>query len=140
MMRKLGFNLLIGALGFVITFLTSSINNLYMTSLIRSFIAFVIWFLLSLVFKWIMGIMTTRPDDGTWEEGEIKSDTVMDQRGVRFDLTLPDDSEELNDLLKPKPESSIGGDHGFTPLNPPKLVSAQDPEQLAKAVRHLTEK
>jgi hypothetical protein len=140
MMRKLGFNLLIGALGFVITFLTSSINNLYMTSLIRSSIALVIWFLLSLVFKWIIGTMTTRPNDETWEEGEIKSDTVRDQRGVRFDLTLPDDSEELNDLLKPKPESSIEGEHGFMPLNPPKLVSAQDPEQLAKAVRHLTEK
>lgn len=140
MIGKLRFNLLIGGLGFVITFLTSSINNLLMTSLIRALGAFVLWFVLAIFFKWVLSIITSQPDDGPWGESEAESELAGDQRGTRFDLTLPDDTEELNDLLKPNPESSDKGDLGFTPLNPPKLVSAQDPEQLAKAVRHLTEK
>ncbi|OAB41359.1 hypothetical protein [Paenibacillus glacialis] len=137
-MRNMRFNLLIAGFGFILTFITSSLNNLYMTSLIRSSIAFVIWFLLAVVFRWVLGVMTTHADNDL--QGQIEAEQTSDQRGTRFDLTLPDDSEELNDLLTPKPESSIEGDTGFTPLNLPKLVSAQDPEQLAKAVRHLTEK
>lgn len=109
-----------------------------MTSLKRSLFAFIIWFLLAFIFRWVLGFMTSRADDELLIEGE--ADAESDQRGAHFDLTLPNDSEELNDLLKPRPEPSIGGDTGFTPLNLPKLVSAQDPEQLAKAVRHLTEK
>ncbi|WP_438350160.1 hypothetical protein ACP8HI_05700 [Paenibacillus sp. FA6] len=140
MIGKLRINLLIGALGFIITFLTSSINNLFMTSVIRALGAFAIWFVLAIVCKWVLSIMTSQPNDESWGEKEAESELVSDQRGTRFDLTLPNDTEELNDLLKPKPESSNGGDLGFMPLNPPKLVSAQDPEQLAKAVRHLTEK
>lgn len=109
-----------------------------MTSVIRALGAFVIWFVIAIVFKWILRMMTSQPDDSSVEESE--SELVGEQRGTRFDLTLPDDAEELNDLLKPNPEPSNGGEPGFTPLNPPKLVSAQDPEQLAEAVRHLTEK
>ena len=82
--------------------------------------------------------MTAQAEDKDEGDSEVELESV--QKGTRFDLTLPNDNEEINDLLKPKPESSTGDDTGFTPLNLPKLVSAQDPEQLAKAVRHLTEK
>ncbi|MEW4369261.1 hypothetical protein [Paenibacillus kandeliae] len=62
-------------------------------------------------------------------------------RGNRLDITSPDQDNELNDLLTPKPDNT-GGQEGFAPLDPPKLVSTkqQDPEELAKAVRHLTQK
>ncbi|OAB45090.1 hypothetical protein PBAT_14215 [Paenibacillus antarcticus] len=137
-MRNMRFNLLIAAFGFILTFITSSLNNLYMTSLIRSLLAFVIWFVLAFVFRWVLGLMTSHADNELQRQIEVEQSN--DQRGTRFDLTLPNDSEELNDLLTPRPESSVESDTGFTPLNLPKLVSAQDPEQLAKAVRHLTEK
>ncbi|AOZ94245.1 hypothetical protein [Paenibacillus crassostreae] len=137
-MGKLRINLMVGALGFVVTFLFTSINNLYMTSFIRALFAFAIWFILAVVFRWVIVITTSTSHAEADEESALES--THDQRGTHFDLKLPMDSEEINDLLKPKPESSNGGDTGFTPLNPPKLVSAQDPEQLAKAVRHLTEK
>lgn len=42
------------------------------------------------------------------------------------------------DLIHAESSSKENGD--FVPLNPPKLVSTKDPEELAKAVRHLTEK
>jgi hypothetical protein len=42
-------------------------------------------------------------------------------------------------MLKQKPEEGGEGVGGFTPLQPPKLVSMKDPEELAKAVRHLKE-
>ncbi len=108
-----------------------------MTSLIRSLIAFGIWLLLAFIFRWVLSVMTSGADNELQEQMETEQ---TNQRGTHFDLTLPNDSEELNDLLKPSPEPSKEGDTGFTPLNLPKLVSAQDPEQLAKAVRHLTEK
>ncbi|WP_346657570.1 hypothetical protein [Paenibacillus sp. YPG26] len=58
-----------------------------------------------------------------------------------LDLTTPDETEELNDLLKQKPDVPSEPSE-FSPLNPPKLVktSEQDPEEMAKALRHLTEK
>lgn len=55
-------------------------------------------------------------------------------------MTTPDENENLNELLKPKPDQTDEGNNGFAPLNPPKLVSNKDPEELAKAVRHLTDK
>ncbi|GAF09713.1 hypothetical protein [Paenibacillus pini] len=55
-------------------------------------------------------------------------------------MTIHDESNELNELLKPKPNSYQQDGNGFTPLDPPKLVTAKDPEELAMAVRHLTDK
>lgn len=137
-MKNIRFNLLVAVFGFVLTFITTSINNIYTTSLVRASIAFVIWFVIAFVFRWVLGVMTAQAEDKDEGDSEVELESV--QKGTRFDLTLPNDNEEINDLLKPKPESSTGDDTGFTPLNLPKLVSAQDPEQLAKAVRHLTEK
>ncbi|MNP80381.1 hypothetical protein D3C76_1784720 [compost metagenome] len=56
-----------------------------------------------------------------------------------MDLSTPDEEEELKDLLKPKPAAADQGSGDFKPLQPPKLVSMKDPEELAKAVRHLKE-
>lgn len=47
MKGNLLFNLVFGAVGFVLTLLISMGNNLFMTSLIRGLISFVIWFLLA---------------------------------------------------------------------------------------------
>ncbi|MHA0855989.1 hypothetical protein [Paenibacillus sp. CMAA1364] len=137
MILKLRFELFLGALGFVITFVTSSIHNVFMTSLIRASIAFVIWFVIATICKRVLSIMTTQPVDIDISE---EAEPHEDQKGTRFDLTLPNDTEDLNELLKPKADSSNADELGFAPLNPPKLISGQDPEQLAKAVRHLTEK
>lgn len=133
MKGNLLFNLVFGAVGFVLTLLISLGNNLFMTSLIRGLISFVIWFLLAFLLRWVWGVVSV-------PEAEHEAAAAEQERGTRFDMTTPDESDELNDLLTPRPASDQEDGKGFTPLNPPKLVSAKDPEELAKAVRHLSEK
>ncbi|MEC0183366.1 hypothetical protein P4H61_17895 [Paenibacillus peoriae] len=133
---SLRINLWSGVVGFCLTFVLSVGSNLLTTSLIRGLIAFVFWFLLAFVLRWTLGVVA-RPDLGN---AQSRASSQVDGVGENLDLTTPDENENLNELLKPKPEQTDGGDPGFAPLNPPKLVSNKDPEELAKAVRHLTDK
>lgn len=138
MKGNIRFSLFIGVFGFVVTILSSLVNNLWMTSLTRALIAFVVWFVLAYAGRWVWGVISSGSSKDTWHDGD--SLEPHEERGTRFDLTLPADSEGGNDPLKPKSKENDGDDNGFAPLNPPKLVSTQDTEQLVKAVRHLTEK
>lgn len=140
MAGKIGFNWLFGAIGFIITFIVSFSNNILTTSLIRSCIAFAVWFILAFALRWLLGILRTLPSEPKIPEMGAAADDDEDL-GTMLDLTTPDESEELNDLLKQKPEVP-SEPSGFSPLNPPKLVktSEQDPEEMVKALRHLTEK
>lgn len=136
MKGNLRFNLVFGVIGFVLTLVFSLTNNLFMTSVIRGLVSFVIWFVLAFLLRWAWGVLSSPPS-------EIAPMSVSEEdkhTGGRLDLTTPDESDELNELLKQKPDLSSERGAGFTPLNPPKLVSTKDPEELAKAVRHLTEK
>ncbi len=141
-------NLIFALIGFVITFLFAIRTNLPVTSLIRGGIGAAVWFLLAFLFRIVLGALEPLPKDkqgsGSSEPGAALDDDV---RGARLDLVTPDESEQLNDLLKPDAdktrvtEERTGQIDDFQPLNPPKLVSTKekDPEELAKAVRHLTE-
>ncbi|KOS03984.1 MULTISPECIES: hypothetical protein [Paenibacillus] len=133
---SLRINLWSGVVGFILTFVLSVGSNLLTTSLIRGLIAFVFWFLLAFVLRWTLGVVA-RPDLGN---AQSRASSQVDGVGGNLDLTTPDENENLNELLKPKPEQTDEGKNGFAPLNPPKLVSNKDPEELAKAVRHLTDK
>ncbi|MNE53991.1 hypothetical protein D3C87_208990 [compost metagenome] len=139
MAGKIGFNWLFGAIGFIITFIVSFSNNILTTSLIRSSIAFIVWFILAFALRWLLGFLRTSPSEPDLPEMESAADD--EDLGTMLDLTTPDESEELNDLLKQKPDVP-SEPSGFSPLNPPKLVktSEQDPEEMVKALRHLTEK
>ncbi|NEU25360.1 hypothetical protein [Paenibacillus ottowii] len=133
---SLRINLWSGVVGFILTFVLSVGSNLLTTSLIRGLIAFVFWFLLAFVLRWTLGVVA-RPDLGNAQD---RASSQVDGVGGNLDLTTPDENENLNELLKPKPEQTDEGNNGFAPLKPPKLVSNKDPEELAKAVRHLTDK
>lgn len=130
-------NLLLGLIGFVFTFLVTYGNNLITTSLVRGAIAFVIWFLLAFLLRWVLSIIMnpSRPTEGIEIPGNDESESL----GSRLDISTPDEDEELKNLLKPKQTGGNGDNSGFTPLKPPKLVTMKDPEELAKAVRHLKE-
>ncbi|MCQ4087213.1 hypothetical protein [Saccharibacillus sp. JS10] len=141
-------NLIFALIGFVITFLFAVRTNLPVTSLIRGGIGAAVWFLLAFLFRIVLGALEPLPKDQKGS-GSLNSDTASneDVRGARLDLVTPDESDELNDLLKPDAdktsitEESLGQVDSFQPLNPPKLVTTKekDPEELAKALRHLTE-
>jgi len=135
MKGNLRFNLVFGVIGFVLTLLFSLTNNLFMTSVIRGLVSFAAWFALAFLLRWVWTMASTPQAES--ESHDVEQEDA--KTGTRLDLTTPDESDELNELLKPKTDMSQERDAGFTPLNPPKLVSKKDPEELAKAVRHLTE-
>lgn len=140
MSGKMGYYLLFGFIGFLITYAVSAGNNLFMTSFIRGLIAFAVWFLLAFAANWVITFLKEqepRPDVRDLTDALKEQD-----KGTSLDLTTPDQSEELNDLLKQTPKDQSQTQE-FTPLNPPKLVKTlddKDPEELAKVVRHLTDK
>ncbi|MBP2001094.1 flagellar biosynthesis/type III secretory pathway M-ring protein FliF/YscJ [Paenibacillus shirakamiensis] len=117
----------------MLTFMVSFANNMLLTSFIRGLMAFAVWFVLAFAIRWVFKMIS---------EPQLSADRIDDyNRGTRLDYTTPDETDELSDLIKPKPDVSQQPNQ-FSPLSPPKLVttSQRDPEELAKAVRHLTEK
>ncbi|WNS44812.1 hypothetical protein [Paenibacillus sp. MMS20-IR301] len=136
MSRKLMLNTLFGMIGFLFTFLTNYGHNLIGTSLIRGIFGFIIWFVLAFILRWVLGSIA-----GKSPEPDIEADNEDDgeRLGARLDIQTPDEDQELKSLLTPKREAGSDENEGFTPLQPPKLVTMKDPEELAKAVRHLKE-
>ncbi|MDO3410676.1 hypothetical protein QWJ34_12965 [Saccharibacillus sp. CPCC 101409] len=141
-------NLIFALIGFVVTFLFAFRNNLPVTSLIRGGIGAFVWFLLAFLFRIVLGALEPLPKENAASGSSAPNsrlDGEGDLRGAKLDMVTPDESDELNDLLKPDADKTRMTEErmaeGFTPLNPPKLVSnkERDPEELAKAVRHLTE-
>ncbi|MGQ8871787.1 hypothetical protein [Paenibacillus sp. TSA_86.1] len=139
-------NLGAGIVGFVLTFFVAFSSNVLMTSLIRGLIGFAAWYVLAYGLRWGLGVLfSPRVENGYGYDSE----GAQDLRGSQVDIKLEDDGQELNDLLKNGQSDSAGADHppsetkaptGFAPLDPPKLVRTKDPEELAQAVRHLTDK
>jgi len=93
--------------------------------------------MLAFALRWVLGFILGQ------SAGPNGSDTSTgggsEALGATFDVVTPDEDEELKNLLKQKPGNESGSEPGFKPLQPPKLVSTKDPEELAKAVRHLKE-
>lgn len=142
MSGKVKYYLLIGFIGFLITFAVSSGSNLLATSLLRGGLAFVAWAALAFVGNWMLNFM--REHGETSEESQMLAAISEQVKGGNLDLTTPDESDEINDLLKQPIEGAIPSTNqeDFAPLNPPKLVKTpndNDPEELVKVVRHLTE-
>ncbi|MFC7679582.1 hypothetical protein [Paenibacillus sp. GCM10028914] len=138
MIGNIRVNLWAGFAGFIFTFLFCLRNNLWLTSLNRAAVAFVLWFALAFLIRWVF-TLAVKPADGFIQENEHPGEAAKGQLGNRLDMTTPDEDKELMSLIKPEAEQAQE-EKGFVPLDPPKLVSTKDPEELAKAVRHLTEK
>lgn len=140
MATKIVFNWLLGIFGFVFTFIISIRTNLLMTSLIRATLAFVVWFVLAFALRWVIGLLRqTSAELSSQDQSTLLVDT---DKGNLLDLTTPDESDELKNLLQQTPELQDTDSNDFTPLDVPRLVktkNTKDPEELAKAVRHLTE-
>ncbi|WP_025688970.1 hypothetical protein [Paenibacillus zanthoxyli] len=134
MNRTILVNLICGLVGFIFTFMFSLQNNLPMTSLFRGLAGFILWFLLAFALQWILGLIAKQTANSDNPSSSSDGDQVT--LGAQVDILTPEENEELKDLLKPKPEQEKQNGE-FKPLQPPKLVSMKDPEELAKAVRHL---
>jgi hypothetical protein len=132
-------NITLGLCGVLLTLLFSLGSNGLEITLLRCIYAFIAFFALAYLFRALLAIITQpsviAPDVSSLSDGA---------RGSTVDLTTPDESHQLNEMLKKQMDGNGMPEHGelttFQPLTPPKLVSTQnkEPEELAKAIRHLT--
>ncbi|MFF2482626.1 hypothetical protein [Paenibacillus sp. NPDC058071] len=142
-------NLGLGIVGALLTILFSLGKNPLDVMLLRSLYAFIAFAVIAFVLRFALGVILQPPAIAATPEAEDAQG-----KGTQFDASTPDESEDLNELLKAqlepgareaapaadKANAASKGNGDFRPLNPPQLVSASnaDPEQLAKAVRHMT--
>ncbi|WP_138751565.1 hypothetical protein [Paenibacillus sinopodophylli] len=136
-------NVVFGILGTVLTAAFSIGNNPIVVMLLRSMYAFIAFFVLAYGVRAVLAYILQPP--------ALVGDTSEDEdgKGTQFDLRTPDESADLNDLLKsqqqdggtlPTTDSSNQPAADFKPLTPPQLRSTKNtqPEELVKAIRHLT--
>ena len=139
MLGSLRWNLAVGASGFLLTFLVSMGNNDFTVSSLRGVYVFIALFVITFLFRFALFLIAgTMPDPGAGEDEEGK--------GIQFDARTPDQSEDLNELLKAQLENGnqplMDDNIGFRPLAPKKLISAQskDPEELVEVIRQMADK
>lgn len=135
-------NIGFGVVGGFLSLLFSLNGNTLAVSCIRGLYAFAAFFLLGYLFRAVLKMALAEP--GRHAHG-LDVRTSDSDSGRSFEAVTPDETEELHGLLRGAPGShttaSIEGEpSAFQPLKPPKLVSTQnkEPEELAKAIRHLT--
>ncbi|WP_168122230.1 hypothetical protein [Paenibacillus sp. HB172176] len=136
-------NAAFGLLGIGLTVLFSYSDNPWSVIMIRALYACATFFVLGYAARGALGIILKPPA----LIGEIEDE--QEDKGGQLDLSTPDESEDLNAMLKEQLQGANangepgkdGKSEGFKPLSPPQLVSTSNnkqPEELAKALRHLT--
>ncbi|WP_028550448.1 hypothetical protein [Paenibacillus sp. UNC451MF] len=140
MIGTIRWNVMLGLISLVITFLSSISTNVWMTSLLRSVYSFFIVFFLVFLFRWILGTIAGLNQLQT----EPKNTALEDEsKGTAFDVQTPDDEASIHQMLKDSLDPKAPAmDSGFAPLNPPKLSSktnSMEPGEMAQAVRRMTE-
>jgi hypothetical protein len=140
MLGSVRWNLIMGAIGMLLAFIFSLGNNDFIVSILRGLYAFGAFFLLGYMLRGALHIIV-----GTTSIAEVAEQLPDDPSvGTNVDMTTPVEGEDLNQLLKSQLEGIPGsaqGDHLFKPFEPTRLVPTQnkEPEELAQAIRHLTE-
>ena len=136
-------NVVFGIFGTVLTVAFSIGNNPISVMLLRSMYAFIAFFVLAYGVRAILAYILQPP---ALIDAEIEDE---EGKGSQLDLQTPDESEDINQLLKsqiqegaskPPIETQKNDVSGFRPLSPPQLLNTKNtqPEELVKAIRHLT--
>lgn len=138
MIGTIRWNLIIGAITFVLTFLFSFSHNIWLTTFLNSFYAFLAAFLLTFAFRFMLGSFLTlgsKSEESTEDPAESLNDK---HKGTRIDAVTPDD-----DVPNPSFASTNEDEEGlsFVPLSPKRLVTKKDieSEQAAGAVRKMSD-
>jgi hypothetical protein len=144
MIGTIRINWIVSLVAGILTFLLSVANNLFLTTCLRSLYSFVILFILTYAFRFLLAVfggadfftpLGSEPSESESDEGHL---------GSQLDLATPDDDEATRQMLRnnlDNPGQSLDDDLPFSPLTPPKLITKNnlDPEQLAGALRRLSE-
>lgn len=90
-------NVSLGAIAFIITFLAASGNNLFITSLTRSVVAFILFYILTFLLRAVVSyiILQTEAGDSTINEQEEYSNHDF-IKGSNVDWVTPVDDIDLN--------------------------------------------
>ncbi|WP_274361458.1 hypothetical protein [Paenibacillus thermotolerans] len=112
--------------GAALIFLLSYGHNPPATSGMRALYSFVIVFAVTFAVRWLLALALTggAGPNATSPSPPETDGAAEDDKGQSIDFTTPDDDKD------------------FSPLNPPKLKTVrglEDPEELAKAIRHMSE-
>jgi hypothetical protein len=136
MVGSIRWNLIIAAISFVLTFIASSMNNIWSTTLIRSCYSFLLLFVIVFLFRWVLGTFA-----GLDKITDI--DSVTDEnKGTTLDMTTPDEEESLNQMLKKSLDPNTQeSEPSFAPLKPPKLSSKANIEtdDMVQALRQMSD-
>ena len=145
------YNASIGLAGAILVFLIGLANNPILLSLLRSFYGFLAFFIVAYFIRFILGTFifpkTAKPE----AEKEAHDKTS----GQNIDYVAQRDDENLNDLLKEQLNKNVSAvnktnnegetegkveEEVFKPLKPTQLFSSKsvEPEEMSKAIRHLT--
>ncbi|WP_236406062.1 hypothetical protein [Microaerobacter geothermalis] len=101
-MSTFTFNWIIACIAMVLSFLFSIINNTFFTSMIRSLIAFILFFTIGFGIRWLLHIAL--------KDIDVNPNKDSDNKGAYVDMTTPEDdqipqlsfSESEKDNLDPK--------------------------------------
>lgn len=135
-------NALLGIGGSLLTLLFSLDGNGPAITGLRCLYAFIVFFAVTFVFRAAVAFIL-RPSPAAALH-RAAADDEQAATGHAIDYSTPDEGDELNELLRRQMDGSASPEPErqpeFKPLSPPKLVSTQnrEPEELAKAIRHLT--
>ncbi|MBP1961085.1 hypothetical protein [Paenibacillus aceris] len=142
MIGTIRINVIVAGLACIFTFGLSIGNNLFLTSCLKSIYSFLILFVLTFGFRWVLGLMIGAEHAAARTQHEnMASDSSV---GQTLDMMTPVEDEETRELLKinlGNNNAAAAAEMQFSPLNPPKLVTKNnlDPEQLAGALRRMSE-
>ncbi|SDM98448.1 hypothetical protein SAMN04487897_101710 [Paenibacillus sp. yr247] len=142
MIGTIRINVFVASVAGLLTFALSIGNNVVLSTCLKSVYSFLILFVLTFGFRWVLGIMIgAEHAAGSSSHVNLTSESTV---GQSLDFTTPDEDEETRELMKANmgsKNSSPSIEMQFSPLNPPKLVTKNnlDPEQLAGALRRMSE-
>jgi flagellar biosynthesis/type III secretory pathway M-ring protein FliF/YscJ len=127
-------NVWFGAFGALLTFVFSLSSNLLSTTLIRCSYAFLAFLVVAFGLRYVVGVALHPSADGT-------SLKLAEERGAKLDLVTPEDDDLQIRMKEQWADGKNDANSGFQPLKPQRLVSLDDsdPEELAKAIRSLTD-
>ncbi|WNR46668.1 hypothetical protein [Paenibacillus roseipurpureus] len=143
MIGSIRINVIIASLACLFTFALSIGNNLFLTSCLKALYSFLILFIVTFGFRWVLGFLLgtfPMPENGAHPGTDENSSSV----GQTLDLITPDEDDVTREMMKSQMannQAQSATDMQFSPLNPPKLVTKNnlDPEQLAGALRRMSE-
>jgi energy-coupling factor transporter transmembrane protein EcfT len=140
MIGTIRWNAILGSIGFLLTFAISIPNNILLTTLLRSCYSALILFVFVFAFRWLLGTVVELKMVDNKLDHQISDSKEELHKGNMLDYTTPDEvGSQSHDAVKN--DNVILSEQTFAPLNPPKLISKNNPEpqELVKAIRQLSE-